>query len=114
MSWETEFEEFMNDVVTREAFVGRNDFGEPSYSGSESLPARVVYKAHVIATGSSEITSAVRETLAQASVYLGPDPVWDIRDRITLPDGSTPPIITVVAYPDETADPSLHHQVVIV
>jgi len=114
MSWETEFEEFMNDVVTREAFSGRNDYGEPSFSGSESIAARVVYKPQLVATGASEITSAVQEVLSKANVYVGPDPVWSIQDRITLPDGSQPPIIAVQTYPDETSNPSIHHQVVVV
>jgi len=114
MSWENDYDEFLNDIVIREAFAGRNGYGEPTFTGGQSIAARVVLKPQVIATGASEITSAVREVLSKATIYLGPEPVWDIKDRITLPDGSKPPILQVVAYPDETSEPSLHHQVVIV
>jgi len=114
MSFESEFDEFLNDVVIREGFASRNDYGETTYSGSEKVIARVVFKPELVVTGASEISNAVREVQSTAKVYMGPEPVWSTLDRITLPDGSQPQILAVYAYPDETSDPSLHHQVVVV
>lgn len=111
MSWETEFDEFLTDTVTREPFVGQNDYGESNYGPAVNLKARVVRKPELIATGAGEVSSTVREVVSSAKIYCRAVPGWQMRDRITLPDGTQPVILAIHTYPDETGE---HHQVVVV
>ena len=111
MTWETAFDELLTDEVTREAFVSQNDYGEATYGGAVTLKARVVGKPELVVTGAGEASRAVREVVATAKVYCSGVPAWDLRDRITLPDGTQPVILQVITYPDEDGE---HHQVVVV
>ena len=111
MTWETAFDEFLTDEVTREAYTGQNDYGEASYAGAVTLKARVVRKPELIITGAGEASSAIHEVVSTAKVYCSGVPAWGMRDRITLPDGTRPVILQVITYPDETGE---HHQVVVV
>ena len=110
MTWESEFDEFLTDEVTREEYTGQNDYGEPSFGGAVTLKARVVYKPELVATGAGQISSTVSEVVSTAKVYCSGVPQWGNRDRITLPDGSQPVILAVHTYPDETGE---HHQVLV-
>lgn len=111
MSWETEFEEFMTDTITREAYVSQNNYGEASYGDAVTLKARVVRKPEVVTTAAGEVGSAVREVVSSAKIYCVGVTGWSTRDRVTLPDGSQPVIIAVHLYPDENGE---HHEVVVV
>lgn len=111
MTYESAFDEFFNKIVMREAYAGQNDFGEASYSSVEYIKARVVYKSRLVVTGAGDVSSGVQEVVSKATVYCGMDPKWNQRDRITLPDGTTPLILIVETFPDETDD---HHQRVVV
>lgn len=111
MTWETEFEEFLTDTVTREPYDGKNDYNEPTFSGAISLKARVVFKPEVIKASGGETSGTVKELVSRARVYCSAVPGWNARDRITLPDGSQPKILQIVTLPDETGE---HHQVVYV
>jgi hypothetical protein len=111
MGWETDFDEFMVHTVTHEPYLSQNDYGEEAYGPAVTIQARVVYKPELISTGAGEAASAVRQVVSTALVYCSGVPAWGMRDRITLPDGSQPPIIQVRTYPDEDSD---HHQVVVV
>lgn len=95
--------DMMPHSVTYEACLGHDDYGKPlAYDDAVTYSARVRYK-------SQRVTSRVsgQDTIAAGSVWIagiiqGISP----SDRLTLPDGTQPPILNWEVVPDEAGD---HH-----
>lgn len=88
------------DTVTYAEFVDRTDYGKPNYGTPVSYSARIVRRPRFVRKADgSEVVSSVTVWLA-AFVDAG------AQDQITLPDGTTPEVLTVEKYTDESGD---HH-----
>jgi len=100
-----EFLELMPHEVTVAKVSSRNSYGEVTY-GAASAPirARVVRKARMVRTDSGD------EAVSSAHAWLAGAPGVTTADKVTLPDGTAPPIIAVERYPDEDGD---HHELLL-
>jgi hypothetical protein len=94
--------ELLTQTVTVETVTSRDGYGKPVYGTARTYRARVVGKTRLVrdANGVERVSS---ETVYADSTDLMPT------DRITLPDGSQPLILSVGSYPDERG---AHHQVI--
>jgi len=104
MALEQDFLEWFNQTVTIEPFTGVNTYGEPQYGDSVQYSAFVQRKTKLVRDRMGQ------EVVSSAQVYLDGSVDVSIQDRITLPDGSQPVILSIEALPDETG--SIHHKVV--
>jgi len=104
MALEQDFLTWFNQTVTIEPFTGVNAYGEPQYGAAADYQAYVQYKTKLVRN------AAGQETVSTAQVYLDGSVNVGIQDRIALPDGSQPVILSIEALPDETG--STHHKVV--
>jgi hypothetical protein len=89
-------------TVNRLSGVSTDGYGRPAYSTARSSYAcRVTGKQHLVRNLEGE--QEVADTIAwvRSTSTFGPS------DRITLPDGSTPKLLALEAYRDETG--ALHH-----
>jgi hypothetical protein len=112
MSWETEFEEFYTDEVIRQHYTGQDGYGQPSHGSAITHFCRVVHKPQIIRQGGTgESQDTVRELVSTSQIYSKADVGWDLRDKVTLADGTSPKILQINNYPDENG---LHHTVVFV
>ena len=76
-------------TITVEPFASQNDYGEATYG------APVSYQA-LVSNADDQNTNAQGVTLvARCSVLIFEDVAISPRDRVTLPDGSTGPIVRV-------------------
>jgi len=105
MSFEDAFLDMMPHTVTVAPVTSRDKFGTRTYGAAVSYPARVVEEQRRITTldgveGMSSHTVWIAPHTSSGIPNLGPESL------ITLPDGSTPPILRVEVYPDEEGD---HH-----
>jgi hypothetical protein len=96
----SDFSDMMIDTVTHEEFANRDAYGVKSYGSAASYSARVVYKNKLVRNADGN------EVLATGMVWFLGTPNVDTEDRITLPDGSTPKILSVDRFPDGDG---LHH-----
>ena len=100
MSIDAEFLELMPHTVSIANLSSRNSYGVPTFGTATSYRARVVKKAEIVRdTAGAEVVSTTQVWLYGTS---GVTP----ESRITLPDSSTPSILMVETYPDETG---YHH-----
>jgi len=104
MPLEQDFLEWFSSTVTIEPYTGQNLYGEPDYGDAVEYPALIRYRTRKV------LDREGREVVSSAQVYLNGDVGIDVRDRITLPDGTSPVIISIEKYPDETGN--IHHKVV--
>lgn len=112
MTWETAFDDLMADEVERHPYSSRDVHGQRSYGSPVTLKCRVVYKPTLVRTGGSgEVTEAVREHVSNSTIYCSGIVGWNLKDKIVLPDGTSPTILQIVVYPDEDGP---HHEVVYV
>jgi len=100
----------MRQTVTVTPFSGRDSYGADSYGTAVTYPAREQAEQRLIKDTSG------RDVLAQTTVYIGPNsagnlPGLGLKDKLTLSDGSTPPILTAKAVTDEAGE--AHHERVI-
>lgn len=89
--------DLMPATVKIERLTGRDRAGGPSYGPPSTYRARVNFKSHFVRGANGELVSA-RGTAWLATV----DPIT-VRDRITLSDGTTPPMLVVNQESDESA-----------
>lgn len=100
----TIFQSLMPATITVSTRTTHSLHGTPSYStSSASYRARIIHKPGFVRTGDRE-TKEFRTILWVASTG-----TLDVSDRITLPDGSRPPVVAVERYPDD--DGTHHHKV---
>lgn len=96
MSFENEFTDLMPDTITVNSYTGADKYGNPTYStSSNTYSARVVDKQKLVRADNGE------EQVAKTTVYVASTGSIDPNDKITLPDNSTPPVLSVDAFPDE-------------
>ena len=96
-----QFSSMMKQTVTIEAAMGPDNYGQ------QTLAAGVVYQARVINKLVLVKDNTGREVMSKHQVWLAENPTVTVNDRITLPDLTTPPILSVETYPDDKDDP--HH-----
>jgi hypothetical protein len=91
-----EFFDMMPHQVIFEPLVAQNLHAKASYGN-----AVVVEHARVVYENSKTVNDAGMDVIARGKIYLAG--VFGItpKHRVTLPDGSHPPIIRVLQYPDE-------------
>lgn len=98
----TDWADMMPHTITYEACLAHDDYGKPlTYAAAVSYQARVRYKSQRV---SSQTTG--QDTVAAGNVWIAALMGISASDRITLPDGTQPPIISWECVPDETGD---HH-----
>jgi hypothetical protein len=86
----------LTQTVTLEAYQGQDSYGVPTYAAAVSLAARVQYRPRRIVTAQGE------ERTSRARVFLdGAGPAIDLRDRLSLPDGTRPALLTAAPVYDE-------------
>jgi len=104
MALERDFLEWFNQTVTIEPFAGVNVYGEPQYGAAVQYSAFVQHRTRLVRDRTGQGIISTAQVYLDGSVNVG------IQDRITLPDGSQPTILSIEALPDETG--STHHKVV--
>lgn len=91
--------------ITIEPYLESDRFGTSIYGQGGEYPARVVGEVKMVrATTGEEMVSSTKVTIPGPPH--GPASI-DPRSRITLPDGSAPPILAMGTHPDEEG--RLHH-----
>lgn len=108
MALDAELRALMIDEIDLEAFVSRDVFGAPSYAASVAVQCRIEGTNKKV-FARTRTDPQYMERIASGRIYLPPTPVITINDRVTLPDGSQPVILSVEANSDETGP---NHQVV--
>ena len=100
-----DFFDLMPHRVTFEPLTGSDLYAKPGYGNPI-----VVEHSRVVYENAKTTDDAGQEVVARGKIYLGG--VFGItpKHRVTLPDGSHPPIIRVLQYPDENGP---HHEVVL-
>lgn len=75
--------------VPHAAYTGMDAYGKPSYGAPVTQMARVEFRLRTVvdATGA--------ERMSRARVFLNGTVQMDIKDKVTLPDGTTPPILAL-------------------
>ncbi len=100
---EAAFLSMMDSTIRVSTRTTHDNYGAPAFAASTaSYRARIVHKpGYVRAADGEEVSYAhVMWVASTGSVSI------TVSDRITLPDGTTPPVIAVERYPDESGP---HH-----
>lgn len=96
----SDWSDLFPQTVTIASLSSRAAYGKQTFGSATSYSARVVDKAQKIRDPDGQ------EVLARTVVWVQGTPTVTPQDRITLPDGTTPPILNAEKYPDESGD---HH-----
>ena len=105
----TAFASLMKQSVSIASTNAYNAVGDKTYNTAKSYKARIVYGQHqVVDANGRDVTAAGKIWVGYSST--GGLPSVTVNCKVTLPDASTPPIINISRYPDETG--SNHHEVI--
>jgi hypothetical protein len=91
----------LTDTITHAAYVSQDSYGQPTYAAGVSHAARIDYRVRRFMTAQGQ------ERVSQAVVYLAWDFALDLRDKLTLDDGTSPALQRVDRFKDEVGNP--HH-----
>ena len=93
----------LNAEVTHEPCTGRDTYSKRQFGSSATYKARVEPTRKLVSDPQGQ------QVVASSVAFIeGPGPERiDPQDRITLPDGSAPRILTAMAVPDR--DQTIHH-----
>ena len=95
------FASLMRDSVTLAPYASQAAYGEPSYGTPQTLRVRVVLRAARVVNHVGE------ERMSRCVIYVDGTVALDIRDRLTLADGTTSPILCIDSHRDHHG--LLHH-----
>lgn len=103
-----ELMDLMTDTVTVTPWTSDDAYGAPQYAATgTTYPARVEYRAQLV------VNRQGREVVSNTTVYFGHNsagafPGLTTRDRLTLPDATSPEILSIKRLTDETG--LTHHE----
>lgn len=104
MTWDPDFEELMDETVLLETVLTRDARSRPlTFAGPVAYPAHIERAEDVITDEAGPVWQRA------ATIFLGGAPDVTQDDRLTLPDGSQPPIERVTRQRDEDGG---HHTAV--
>ena len=88
---------FLRNRITLASYEGHADaYGTRTYASETTLRARVEYSPKLVRTlDGNEVTARATAWVEQENNIIG------TKDKIVLPDGTTPPILTVERKPDD-------------
>ncbi len=81
-------------TITHEPWASQDEYGKPTYGTAVSRDAVVEIRTKAIRNTGGELV------MARASVQFLEDVAIDMRDRLTLPDGTTSPIVAITGVID--------------
>lgn len=99
---ESGFLDLMPQTLQLQRLAGRDNYGEPVFGVVEDIRCRVVSRFVL----ERDADGQERRRKATTAWTFGAHGIKE-QDRIVLPDGTSPPILLVNRYPDETG---LHHE----
>ena len=103
MSFESEFDELMNDTVTIQPRSSTNSYGQRTWGSSTSYTGRVSFQTRLMRGADG------RERVSSGRVYLRGAYAISTDAKLTLPSGATPVISSVETFSDEDG---AHHTTV--
>jgi hypothetical protein len=101
--------EMMTDTVSWSTTTTLSQYGVPTYGTAHAMRARIVEKSGEVRdrTGQVREIRGVIWCVENSTQATGQTFTPTADDKVVLPDGTSPPIITVESYPD--ADGVTHH-----
>ena len=89
------------ETIQQAVYSGQDAYGKPTYAAPFFRPARLQYEVTTVANASGQ------ERTSTTKLFLNGDRTITVRDKVTLPDGSSPAIQMV--YSARDLDGSVHH-----
>jgi len=89
--------EMLGETITQRVYVSQDLEGAPTYGPPFTRPARVQWRPQRITIGTGE------ERVSRAKIFLEPTPGISPHDRLTLPDGTSPPLLLIYPARDEAS-----------
>ena len=103
MTWEADFDDLMKSTVTVQHFTGYDNYGASAFGAAVSYKARIVYEPkRVLAQNGQEAISSVQVWISGST-----SPSMNVKDQITLPNGTQPVILRLDQVYDESG--TEHH-----
>jgi hypothetical protein len=96
----------LTETLLHQAYLGQDAYGKPHYGSPVPRPGRLEYR---LTTG----TAAQAERVSLTVAFLDADFDLDVRDKLTLPDGSVPAIQEVQSVADPLVSGVVDHYKVI-
>lgn len=94
-----DFKHLMPHTVTHTPVASRDSYGKITYGTATSYAnCRVLHRNKQVRSATGELVMAAGAVWFSRVLTIQPE------DKITLPDGSTPQIISVERYPDAQGD----------
>lgn len=95
MPFVDDFLDMLVSEITYAPFVSRDAYGEPTFGSPVTYEARVIRKHKMVRNVEGQ------QVISTAHIWVGGIPFVSPQDKITLDDGTHPPIIAIERFEDE-------------
>jgi hypothetical protein len=92
-------EAWSRETITQVPYVSNDPYGQSVYGSPVTHRARIDYMSHLV----QDVQGT--ERISSTQIYIATVLPFDVRDQITLPDGSQPGLIRVDRLADATGEP---------
>jgi len=93
----------LTETVIHRSCTGQDAYGKPTYGGAVNRPARIAYQLTTV------MTAQGGERVSTTVVYCDGDFAITLRDKLTLPDGTSPVIQAIYSPTDPTQPGTVDH-----
>jgi hypothetical protein len=93
----------LTQTITQAAYAGQDQYGKPTYGPPQSRPARIELRIETLADQQGQ------ERVSNTVVTCDGDIPITLRDKVTLPDGTSPAIQAVYSLEDPDNPGVTHH-----
>ncbi len=88
----------LHQPIIVERWTGQDAYSKPLYSAPVTIMGQVSGVAQLIRTASGQ------EAASNTTIILPGDAAIGVKDRLTLPDGTRPAILSVTTVPDQAGN----------
>jgi hypothetical protein len=103
MPMEPALRDMLTQTITQAPYMGQDAYGKPSYGPPQSRPARVQLRIETLTNQQGQ------ERVSNTTVICDGDVLVTVKDKITLPDGTSPTIQLVYSPEDPDSPGVVHH-----
>ena len=102
MAMDYNLKQMLKQTVTIATYASRNSYNEFTHGTGTSVACRIVKDFKAIRTADGRDVISSTQIYVDGDTDLGESKDVSVNCKITLPDGSTPEVLHIESFPDET------------
>jgi hypothetical protein len=97
----------LTETIAHAAYTGQDSYGKPTYGAPVNRAARIQYQVTAVTTAQGQERTSTTKIICNGNFGI------TVRDKLTLPDGTSPTIQQVYSPRDPFSAAVDHHEILL-